>query len=359
MPAEEIARGVNAVQLITELLPRARPLRHPDQFGSRTNVPPGQIWGGNRMYISVVGGHVVFAENAVLYRQPIGEFVRERYELAMSTGAGRAAWLLPIAEAEALFLMGFISALAGPVGIIASVVVFLTRVTLFYTSHRDEVNRASTFILPTIQAMRTFHSSCPQLARLLARTIAWEAVSSGARGVDANDVANFLGKCIGGIGRAPEISLSILLSVIGKALATSLLFRGPGMVSRGTAEQVADFRTELARDNVRITEEQAREIIDAPCFRSAENRDLLRQLQSNVRELMPIVEGLNRSLQTEQTLSAATGPASAVPSGTSSGPAVRDRGAAHFTGDVRGTRASYSGEVRGGATNRGSTGRRT
>ena len=53
------------------------------------------------MYISVVGGHVVFAENAVLYRQPPCEFVRGRYELAMSTGAGRAAWLIPIAEAEA------------------------------------------------------------------------------------------------------------------------------------------------------------------------------------------------------------------------------------------------------------------
>lgn len=359
MPTEELARGVNAVQLAAELMPRAHALHHPDQFGNRTNVPPGQIWGGSRMYITVVGGHAIFAENAIIYRQPVGEFVRERYTLAMSTGAGRAAWLLPIAEAEALFLMGFISALAGPVGIVASVVVFLTRLTLFYTSHRSEVNRASTFILPTIEGIRIFANRCPQLSWLLVRSLGWETVVSGARGVDANDVANFTGKCIGGIGRAPEISLSIFLSIIGKALATSLLLRGPGMAARGSAERATAFRADLAADGIQITEARAQEILAAPCFRSPENQELMRQMQSNMGQLMPLVDGLNRALQTEQTLGAATGPISVAPSAptTRAGSAHPDWGTARFAGEVRGSVASLTGEVRGGAISRGSIGR--
>lgn len=350
MAAREIARGTAGVQLVAELLPRARPLRHPDQFGVRVNVPPGHTWGGNRMYITIAGGNAVFCERAIVYHQPVGEFVRERHLMTMGEGADRAAWLLPVAEAEMLFLMGFIGVLAGPVGVIASITVFLTRLTLFYTSHREEMDAASGYIIPTISGIREFSHRCPRVSWLLVRSLGWQAVVSGTRGVNANDVANFLGKAVGGLGRAPEITLGLFLRVVATTLGTTIAFRGPGAAGRGSVERARDFRRRLQQDGLNISEARAREIIDTPCFRDPATREALNRLQTNAEALMPLIEGLTRALQVEQVLGEASTRAE-----TNAGAGLLDNvrvtsaaGASRRSGPVRGAAAQRTGEVRGG-----------
>ncbi len=301
MAAEEIARGVEAVRRVANVFPSAAPLIATDQWGTAVRVEPGTIWGGDRMFITTLAGGVAFTAGDKLYTQGSGDFIRDYYLIAYGQGAGRAAWLIPIAQAEMAFLMAFVGTLAGVVGTIAAVTVFMAKIAVFYSTHKAQVDSASQYIRPLLEGIVFFSTRCPKLAWLLAKGLGGQAIQSAGQGISAADIAYFLGKLLGGLAKAPELALLGLLKVIAASLAIAVAVRGPGASVHGAQDRARQLVQQLARDGINITESEALPIATENCLSNPDVQVKLREMATNAERLAPIVEALSRALQIEGT----------------------------------------------------------
>jgi len=298
--AMEVARGVDAVQRVAALLPTALPLSTTDQFGTQVRIAPGTVWGGDRMFISDIGGRVAYVVGDRLYSQATGSFVRDTYLIALGEGARRAAWLIPIAQAEMAFLMALVGTLAGIIGTIAAITVFLAKIGTFYTSHKREVDRAAPHLGTVLSGLSTLTVRCPRLAWLLFKGLGGQALQSAGRGVSAPDIAYFLGKLLGGLGKAPELTLLGLLKVTAAALAVSVAVRTPGAAAHGAQDQARALTERLLREGISLSEQEALTVATENCLRDPEMRRKLEEIATSAEVAQPIVEALSRALQIEQ-----------------------------------------------------------
>lgn len=300
MAAVEVARGVEAVKRVAEVFPRALPVVTRDQWGTAIRIEPGTIWGGDRMFVSEIGGQVAFTVRDRLYTQGTADFVRDYYLIALGQGAQKAAWLIPIAQAEMAFCMGFVGTLAGIVGAIAGVTVFMAKVLVFYNTHKQQVTLAKQHLQPILINLSFFATRCPKLFWLLTKGLGGQAIQSAGKGISAADIAYFLGKLLGGAARLPELTLKGLLKAAAAALAIAVALRGPGAIAHGVPQQSQQLVRQLARDGIRITDAEAQLVLAETCLRNPQIQQKLRDLVTSAEITAPVVEALSRSLSVEE-----------------------------------------------------------
>ena len=290
-----IGQGLDGMRRVAQLLPTAQPLIWTDQFNSPIHIAPGTLWGGDRLFVTY-SGEVVFTSGNSLYRQSPGEVVRDYYLIALGQGAQRAAWLIPVAQAEMTFCMAVVGTLAGAVGTSAAITVGLSRLVAFYVNNKVRMDAAAHYLGPVLSGLFTFATRCPRLAWLLFKGLAPVLGQSAMQGISANDVAYFLGKLIGGAGRVPELSLRGLLVAARSAIGITLVLRTPGAVAHGAPAQAQALVQQLRAGGITISQPEAMLVASESCLRDESNQRLLQDLISNSERALPIIEILNQAL---------------------------------------------------------------
>jgi len=296
MALTQIATGGGAIRRVALLLPTAQPLVWTDQFNTPIRVETGAIWGGDRMFVTASGGEAVFTVGNRLYRQSPGEFVRDFYLIAIGQGAQRAAWLIPIAQAEMLICMTLVGNIGGSLGTAAGITVTFGRITSFYTSNRSLVHLALEGLGPVLYGLNEFRRRCPQLFWLLLRGLASQAGQSALQGISATDVAYFLTLFLAGAGRLPEATLRGLLTAAASALASTAISRAPGAAVQGAPAQAQRMVQQLRESGINIAEAEALRVATENCVGQTINQRQLRELVTNVNRVMPTIDALIRSM---------------------------------------------------------------
>lgn len=172
-----LASGADAAVKAADLLSRGQPLESRDQWGAPVKVLPGTVWGGNRMFIGTGYEGVYFVDADKLYSQSTADFIRDFYLIAFAEGGARASWMLPIAQAEMAIIMAFAGAVAGTIGMLAGVTVFLSKVANFYIARKAEIETVCQYLRPVLSGLSYFRKNCPKLYSLLMKSVGEQTVA--------------------------------------------------------------------------------------------------------------------------------------------------------------------------------------
>lgn len=308
MPAPNfLASGADAIGKTADLLSHAEPLMSRDQWGTPVTIQPGTLWGGNRMFIGTGYEGVYFADGDRLYSQSTADFIRDYYLIAFAQGAAKAAWMLPIARAEMAIIMAFAGAAAGAVGAVAGITVFLSKIAIFYTAHRTEIEKVIEYLRPVLSGINYFRKTCPKLYSLLMKGLGEQLLASAGEGVSATDLAVFLATLLGGLVKADaaanvtagtlRLSLRAITKVATLALVITAVKRGPGAVVHGAQPQAAEIVRELQAQGISITEQEALAVAAEACVRNPVHRQKMEELVKGSQSASPMLEQLAQRLK--------------------------------------------------------------
>ncbi|MBC8167925.1 MAG: hypothetical protein H7Y20_18910 [Bryobacteraceae bacterium] len=308
MPAPTfLAAGPDAIEKTAYLLSHAQPLVTQDQFGTPVSVQPGTLWAGHRMFIGTGYEGVYFVAEDRLYSQSTADFVRDTYLIAFGEGAARAAWMLPIARAEMAVVMAFTGAAAGALGIVAGVTVFLTKVTVFYSANKAEIEKVSEHLRPVISGLNYFRTTCPKLFSLLSKAVGEQLVAAAGEGISSVDVAVFLAAILGGLVKADaaanitattlRLSLRALTKIATITLVVTAVKRSPGAVVNGAQPQAAQVVRELQSRGIMISEQEVLTVAAEACACNPVHRKKLEELLKGSESASPMLEQLAERLK--------------------------------------------------------------
>jgi hypothetical protein len=277
MAVRLLAEGIEAARRIAAILPEAsrlRPGTSRDQFGTPFELAPLTVYRGNRLYLGDFGYGVVYCTFDArvgdrLYEQPLAEFIRDEYLIALGEGAARAAWIIPLYRLEMTFAM----ALVAPMW--AMVVMGAAKTLIFYVNHQNEVDQAFDVLPKVIREMIWIREHAPEYFDRVMSFVARELIRSIPDGITSEDVAYFLGRLIHGFSELGSVAAdsvgrtvlnrAAILGAIRVLVVTSAVFtalHAPSMAVHGvrsTVERiVSDFRQQLG---VSLTHDQATRIL--------------------------------------------------------------------------------------------------
>lgn len=297
-----IAQGAEALKRVAGVLPNAFPLVTKDQWGTDVRIEPGTVWGGDRMFVSDVGGQVVYVVGDKLYMQGSADFVRDGYLMAIGTGAKKAEWLIPIAQAEMAFVMAFVGAVVGPAATVAAITTGIGKIAVLYTKHKTDFNTASQNVKPLFESLGFLFVQCPKLMMLFTKAIGTNSIKAMPGGISGADVAYYLGKTLGGVSKLPEISISAVLAIAAKALAVTVAVRGPGMVGHGMPNHAKELAQELMRNGINVSENDAAIVLSEQCLKNPQVQAKLKEVATNSEKLLPVIERLRNAMRIEQAI---------------------------------------------------------
>ncbi|HET6912574.1 MAG TPA: hypothetical protein VFH71_04405 [Rhodanobacteraceae bacterium] len=182
------------------------------------------------------------------------QFVRVLDLDAASRGAAQAAWLIPVARLEMVFLVGV---LTGPSEIIAA---NLVEITMWAGGHQAEVHEGVALLGKILPELRELRARCPTLWKEMMRTTNHALIQAfisqiGSNFTSATNIANFLGGLLGSWSKAADDVVSAgfrgfveHLTGVLKSTTTSL-YQGaqinvvemgvwPSQISRGMKETI-------------------------------------------------------------------------------------------------------------------------
>lgn len=237
-----LARNIAAVQMAQRMLPLMAPIR----YGS-TTIQVGTIDQKQKLWIlgQDPKGHVYYVynnelkaltKNIFLEGYFIGQVANEVYR--------RTAWIIPASKAVVGFSAGVLCGMLAIEGLIAGIVVAAMKIGALINLHSKEVAKIWTHLPVVVQNIVWFSITCPTLYRKMEAVIgegAWAAIKSAPSGVTAGDVANLLGRVLGGahrglMGKAPEATLTALWNCVGRPLISAGLHL-PSTIARGTMQE--------------------------------------------------------------------------------------------------------------------------
>lgn len=188
MPATEIARGSDAIRRVNRLMESPSRLVFRHQTAGEVTLYPGNMFGADRIFITVHHSGVAFVVDDTLYTQSRAEFVGDRLLIALSDGARRAAWCVPMAHATTTFAMAFVGSVIGVVATIGAVSVGIAKAYVFYHQNKQLIENTTPHMRSVLECLNYFREHCPALFWLLTREGSWEAVVSAGQGVSTTDL---------------------------------------------------------------------------------------------------------------------------------------------------------------------------
>jgi hypothetical protein len=308
MPAPTLlASGPDAIGKTAYLLSNAQPLMTRDQFGAPVSIEPGTVWAGNRLFIGTGYEGVYFADGDRLYSQSTADFVRDKYLIAYAQGVARAAWMLPLAQAEIAIVMAFAGAAAGAIGLTAGVTVFLSKIASFYTANKTDINTVLDHLRPVLAAIVHFRKTCPRLFSLLSKALAENMIAAVGEGLTLVDAAVFLAALLGGLVKADaaanlaagtlRLTLRGLAKVANVALLVTSVKRGPGAAVHGAAPQATQVLRELQAGGIPVSEQELYLSAAEQCVLNPINRKKLEELIKGSEAAAPLLDSLSQRLK--------------------------------------------------------------
>lgn len=293
---QEVASGVEAVKRVTSILPNAMPLVTTDQFGSQVRIEAGTVWGGNRMFVTDLGGTVVYSVGDKLYTQSTRDFVRDSYLIAIGDGAKKAEWMVGVAQAEMTFIMALAGTLAGGLGTVAAVGTAIAKVATFCNTNKQQVSEAKQHIGTMLAAYHFMASKCPKLGMMLAKMMGGFMLKSVPEGVNAGDIAYFMGKLLGGIGKAPEVTMGVVVKALGMAVALTAAIHGPAMAGHGAPQRAKEIAQNAMKSGINVPEADVLLAESEGCLKKPEVRAKLVEMLDAAKKAQPVIEGLSKAI---------------------------------------------------------------
>src|SRR6185503_20408098 len=102
---EFVVAGEEALRRAAVLMAQPTEMTFPSGLGAVT-LKSGTVQFSKRLVVMVTSYTIAYMEGDRLYVMPPSLFIRDEYFLAMSKGAQRAAYWIPIAHAEMALLTG-------------------------------------------------------------------------------------------------------------------------------------------------------------------------------------------------------------------------------------------------------------
>jgi hypothetical protein len=287
--------GREAVIKALQILPNAQGTVVPDGFGGEFKLVPGMT-SGDKMFVTDIGGRLVFLSGDNMISIATRDFPRSVFLDAIGRGVQSAAWLEKVGKTGFAFLVPFMGAVLGPLGLGAAIATAVIKSGFWYAGNKDKIDLASSALPDVGRALGHFIANCPELARLIGKAVALNALKAIPEGLSSEDVADLLGRLLGGAAAAPSLGFRALAVVARKALATSTALRGPGASVRGAKERAIARLMEVQEIGIGISEEEAKAIVDEGCLGSAATEERLKQLDEALKRLGPMLEGLAQSV---------------------------------------------------------------
>ena len=247
------------------------------------------------MYIGSTGGNALFLKGRGLYSEPYTDFVLDENFSAFPAAAKKTEWLLPYLYFAGTFPVALFSTLFGWISTIAVLSTALIKTGILIEKNKRELKILLLYAPAIIKCLRYFREKCPKFHDFLVRNLFIQAVSSIPEGVSSKDVAKFLGKLLGSIARAPEISLKVFASALAASLG-SVALNIPSMVDRGVSIRAQKLVSGLKNKGIDISLDEAKEIIKEGVLSKEEHRQQLEKLNDSVRRFLPALEKINQSL---------------------------------------------------------------
>jgi len=233
-----VATGADTATLVARLLPTAAAITLSTSLGP-VLLTPGTIWGEDKLLVLATPMTVYYTIGHNLYESSTSTFLRAYWIDALSAGAKRAEHWVIIAKVEIALLEGIFVPWYLLLGISAA------KLGLFYLAHREVVNAAIRQTPRILGLLDDFYQRYPVLFEHLAYNLGKQVFVSIPRGVDAQDVAFFLGRLLHGATELPEVTLTAFVRLALKSATLVALAHLPGAAARGVEERVADRVREL------------------------------------------------------------------------------------------------------------------
>jgi hypothetical protein len=266
-------------------------------------LPPGSYDRRQRLYVlGNLAGNVYYLHDDGLWEMPRWDFLAAYVQGQMAIRIfDRTRWFIPVAQAIAAFTVSFGLGAAGPLGIGLSVVLVAVKLTVFYETHRRQVDAAIAHLGVAVRVLRWMRDNCPityaQLGRLVAPA-AWSALASVPQGFNSSDVAALLGRLLGGLSSVPQLGLGQLVRILG-GVVTTFATRLPGMVGRGVAENARIAADSFIQAFPPDMQNLDRPGLYAEFTRHPELVDRLRELERSLRQADPVLQALATAFQSE------------------------------------------------------------
>ncbi|MEP1576066.1 hypothetical protein [Roseibium album] len=171
----------------------------------------------------------------------------------------------PASNAMAAFVMGFGTTIIGTAGLAVTATVIFTKGLVFYKTREREVKGVAAMLPDIVRGFRFLKNNCPNFWSHLSRGLGSafsSALSSIPDGFTAQHVAGFMGKMMGGLGAAGDVSISTSVTVLAKVLATTLPLVAITGTARNAQEIVKSLTTSFAQAGIPITEQDARKMVE-------------------------------------------------------------------------------------------------
>lgn len=148
----------------------------------------------------------------------------------------RTAWIIPASRITMGFAMGAAIGFAGALGVVASVVVIMGKMGSVANAHPNEIALARQHLPAVWDHLMWFRTYCPTLYGKLSAVVrrgVIEALLSAPNGIRAEEVAEVIGRILGGALRQPDTGLVVLLGIIAKTVAIYGALHAPLAVAHG------------------------------------------------------------------------------------------------------------------------------
>ncbi len=204
---------------------------------------------GNTLYASRGLDFIVNLESSGLFR-----------EINSQTRAVK-----PASNAMAGFVMGFGTTIIGTPGLAVTAILVFTKGLVFYKTREKQVKSVAAVMPDIVQGFKFLKEKCPNFWTHLLRGLGSAfstALSSVPQGFTAQHVAMFMGKMMGGLGAAEEVTVKASMKVLGIVLATTLPLVAATGTARNVQQIVNSLTTSFAKSGIPITEADARKMAE-------------------------------------------------------------------------------------------------
>ena len=302
MEPKILGQGKVAVQMAKGLIPLMLPIR----YGS-TTIKVGTIDRQQKLWILGQAGGLIYyiyedklktlGRDEFLHGYFIGQVAKEAYQ--------RTAWLVPVITVIVSFSVGMVAGFFAIGGLIGGIVVTGIKIGTLINAHPKEIEIIRKHLPTIIYKIKWFEINCPTLYKKMSAVVSkgvWVALSQAPSGVTAQDIADVLGRILGGAGRVVSgevVEVTVftgLWNVVGRPLIAAALHL-PGAVVRGTVQQ----REAVAK--AIIVEIKKQKINVSPAEATAISRELslvkdallnLDTLQRALKEIEPAMNTLEK-----------------------------------------------------------------
>jgi hypothetical protein len=297
-PRKLLLAGEPAMRAAAEVLKTAHPVGPVNSVMGPVMLVPGTIWAGNRMLISAGQSQCISTEDDRLYEWNTGLFIQEEWMQAQQRAAKSAEGWVVIAQIE----MALLTAIIAPMWLLLAM--HAAKAGLFYAANQQAFSLAIRHGGDVYKLLSAWKTKYPTLWRKLlskAGNTVWNEIKhENVSLLKAEDVAYFIGRLLNGLGAAPEITLGVVVKVLGvggglglASMAVKIGVRAiPSSVVRPAEQHAKELQNYLSSIGYMVSPDEAKQIIKE-IMADSDAASNMQKLELALRALLPSLNTLH------------------------------------------------------------------